>query len=404
MISRINDALGQAGARDVSVMAHTAHGGFTAIPATEARQLLEKETHDLEAGLNGLSFTLQQPLACVAILCGGLTLLSGVGLVYQRRLAARGMQSRELLLEAFLRGRRLLPFHLVATIVVHCVGVTALLLYEAMVFLHYQEHITRDGRMIIAFTFILLALFVLHGGTRVVIVLVRALWRPMADEPLPILGRIVTRAQAARLWSFVGEVAERIHADMPDVIVAGMDRGFFVTEYPLCLRSGTEVLKGRVLYLPLPYMAFLDAPEAESVIGHELAHFTGGDTVYGQRFAPAYESSIGDLKALKGHKVVGRFIFARLTTILAEIFLDSFGRAERFWSRKRELAADAAGAGVAGTKALASALLRLTALRPLVAEVLAKQWGSAEAARAVMGDVLGELRQHASGSKRIGSQ
>ena len=363
------------------------------VAVTLVRQRVQNAMRDLESGgLNSTTLGLQKPLATVTIACSALALLwSGLGLAYQRRAGAQAMRSREQLLAAFLRGKGLLPTYMVVMVVLLFGAAIALMLYELMPLLRHQHYSKNDMKLM--FVIVAFSAGLLYYSVKILIDVIRAARRPMVDEPVQVMGQVVTREQTPKLWAFVGKVAQRIGANMPDAIVVGLNEGFFVTEHPVQLVSGATVPKGRVLYLPLPYMAFMKASEVAAVIGHELGHFMGEDTVYSQRFSPIYTATIRHLNAVAGAQDDDggwRSLVTRPATIFGEMFLDGFHEAVRFWSRKRELAADAMGAQVAGAKAVAAALLRITALEPHVAEALAAHWDSA---RAVAGGVLGHVRQ-----------
>lgn len=363
------------------------------VPVTLVRAQLENAIRDLESGgLNSTTLGLQKPLAGTAIACSALALLwAGLGLTYQRRMGAQAMRSREQLLAAFLRGKQLLPTYMVVMVVLLFGAAIALMVYELMPILRHQRYSRGDMKMMFAIA--IFAILLLYYGVKVLIDVVRAARRPMVSQPLQVMGQLVTREQTPELWSFVGMVAQRAGAIMPDSIVVGLDEGFFVTEHAVRLANGADVPAGRVLYLPLPYMAFMNASEVAAVVGHELGHFIGEDTLYSQRFSPIYSATIHHIEAVGGAGAQDdgwRSMMTRPATIFGEMFLDSFHEAVRFWSRKRELAADAMGAQVAGARAVATSLLRIAALEPHVSEALAAHWDSGQS---VAGGVLGHVRQ-----------
>jgi Zn-dependent protease with chaperone function len=256
-----------------------------------------------------------------------------------------------------------------------------------------QQHYNRNEVKLVIVV-IVFAATLLYYGVKVLIDVIRAALRPLEIEPVRVMGQIVTRAQAPKLWAFVEKVAQRIGAGVPDNIVVGLDEGFFVTENAVRLYNETAVPKGRALYLPLPYMAFMSGLEVAAVVGHELGHFVGEDTLYSQRFAPIYAAAIRHIEAVAGDDNPNdsgwRSLATRPATIFGEMFLDSFHEAVRFWSRKRELAADAVGARAAGAQSVATSLLRIVALEPRVNEALAAQWDTGQT---VAGGVLGHVRQ-----------
>ena len=386
-IHELDAMLAKAGPKWASVYVKDKDG--RAVPATLVKSRLEGSVRELESSFSGATVGLQPPLALAAILCSLLALgWAGLGLAYQRRMGAQAMQSRELLLAAFLRGKKLLPAYMVVMVVLLFGAAIALMAVELMPLLRQQQHSRNDMKLML-YSVILCAILLFYS-IKILIDVIRVAGRPVVSEPLEVMGQTVTRTQTPALWSFVGQVAQRIRAEMPDIIVVGLNEGFFVTEHAVRLVNGTDVPKGRVLYLPLPYMAFMNSSEVAAVIGHELGHFMGEDTAYSQRFTPVYADAIRNLNAVVGTEDGFRSLVTRPATIFGEMFLDSFHRAVRFWSRKRELAADAVGAQVAGAKAVATSLLRITALEPHVAEALRAHWDSAQA---VAGGVLGHVRQ-----------
>ena len=357
------------------------------------KQRLQSGISELQSGgLQSTTRKLEPILASMTVLCSVLALLwAAVGMVYQRGLGKQALQSREQLLNAFLRGKKLLPSYMVVMVLLLFGAAIPLMLYELMPILRHQRYSSGDIKLMAIIA--IFAAVLLYYGFKVMRDVVRAARQPMALEPLHLMGQVVTREQTPKLWALVDKVAERVGAGGPDHIVVGLNEGFFVTEQALRLSNGVAVPHGRVLYLPLPYMAFLNVPEVAAVVGHELGHFVGEDTLYSQRFAPIYSSSIAHISAVAGAGLGDegwRSLVTRPATIFGEMFLDSFHEAVRFWSRQRELAADAVGAKVAGTKAVATSLLRITALAPHVEEALAAHWDSGTT---TAGGVLGHVRQ-----------
>jgi hypothetical protein len=119
--------------------------------------------------------------------------------------------------------------------------------------------------------------------------------------------------------------------------------------------------------------------ETAAIIGHELAHYAGGDTAYSQRFLPIY-AGVGrslDAVAERHRNSLG---LLGPSVRLGLFVMDRFHLAVRHWSRVREFAADAAGAAVTSPAASARALLRYGAVGPRIAETLDAAAGAPEAA------------------------
>jgi hypothetical protein len=316
--------------------------------------------------------------------------IGGFGLARIRAMGRAAMTSREALLRAFTSGRKLLPwlivgngfFVLVASAI--CLTLWTLLLGE------YGAHDRNNMKLVIAGGLGVLALIFM--AFKLIWTTYRSSRQLFEPEPLEAIGARIHENDAPALWAFVREVAGKARMAMPDHIVAGFDECFFVTESAVRLRDRETLPPGRTLYLPMPYMAFMGRDEAAAVIGHELAHFSGADTQYSQHFAPIYASAVKNLHMLHEADEGWLDLLIRPTRWLVEFFLDTFHLATRHWSRERELAADRAGASVAGARAIGLSLLRIGVLRPRVDEALERQSGK-NARGGILGQVIALVRQ-----------
>ena len=95
---------------------------------------------------------------------------------------------------------------------------------------------------------------------------------------------MITRAASPALWARVDGLCRRLGTQPVTHIVGGIDDNFFVTEHPVHL-TGHE-LTGRTLFVSLSLLKRLDKGEADAVLAHEMAHFSGGDTEYSKRTSP----------------------------------------------------------------------------------------------------------------------
>lgn len=208
----------------------------------------------------------------------------------------------------------------------------------------------------------------------------RVMLHMFESTPMPVLGQVVTPEQAPALWAYVRDLADQLGALAPEHIVLGMTEGFYVTSSDVNLLPSDTALKGRTLHVPMLYLGLLDRAETSAVIGHELAHFAGADTEYSQRFLPIYDGigrSLGVIgETMQQSDLLQRSIL-RPAFMLGIYFMERFDHAVNHWSRVRELAADAAGARLAGNIAAASALLRISAIDPLLQECVGTHVGHA---------------------------
>jgi Zn-dependent protease with chaperone function len=182
---------------------------------------------------------------------------------------------------------------------------------------------------------------------------------PFAMRPkIVVLGKAVSEVEQPRIWEFITDLAEGVGITRPHNIVLGLNPTFFVTEATLL--TPTKRLAGRTLYLSLPLCRTFSESELTAVIGHELGHFKGDDTLYSRRFYPIYRGTRDALAALeRNDSSVAAIVLALPAVALLEYLHDSFQLAERAVSRKRELAADQLGASLASPMELATALAKL---------------------------------------------
>lgn len=300
-----------------------------------------------------------------------LVLVAGAGL------GRAGRASRDVLVGGFSLVRRVLPPLLAAQVVLVTGSFTAAMLFEAGMLVRPGLG-TGEVKMLLIAAFAIGAILLAAG------IALRGLGRAMAafePDPLPIFGRPVSPAEAPGLWRLTEGLAERLGALKPDSVVVGLTGGFFVSAGPAVIEPGGETPTGRILYLPLPYLALLRGDEVAAIIGHELAHYAGGDTAYSQRFLPIYAGVGRSLDAVAaGH--AGSFGLLGTSLRLGMFVMERFHLAVRHWSRTREFAADAAGAGPTSPDAAARALLRTGAVSPRIVETLdaaAENPGSAPA-------------------------
>lgn len=112
---------------------------------------------------------------------------------------------------------------------------------------------------------------------------------------------------------------------------------------------------GRSLFVSLSVLRELDSPEATAVLAHEMAHFSGDDTVFSRRVSPLLARYDSYLFHLSGAATtVPVFHFMRCFRALFEI---SIGKN----SRTREFRADRIASELTSPHAITAALLRVTA-------------------------------------------
>lgn len=188
---------------------------------------------------------------------------------------------------------------------------------------------------------------------------VRLLLSFVRETPIEIDASPLYPHQAPELWSLVERVARDVGTEPPRNVLAGVNTAFFVTEGPL---SGAGApTAGRTLHLSIPLCRVLSKTELRAVIGHELAHFQGGDTEFSRVFSTLLRNGFNTLQAvIDAGQVGGAAAFPLLPAIwLLSFYLESFSEVEAEISRDRELSADAMGARVTTGRDMAVALAKL---------------------------------------------
>ena len=191
---------------------------------------------------------------------------------------------------------------------------------------------------------------VLAGGA-VLYAIVGIFRRPPRDTGIE--GELVGAEDAPTLWARVRECAGRLGTKPPDQIVAGIDANFFVTEAPLTL--GQRTLTGRSLFVSLPLLRILDQTEAAAVLGHELAHFSGGDTQSSARLGPKLVEYDHYCHLMRyGGATIMVFHLIYLYRVIFELAL-------RRDSRAREFRADRVAAKLVSPQAIVRSLVKIAA-------------------------------------------
>ena len=173
-------------------------------------------------------------------------------------------------------------------------------------------------------------------------------------------GELITAEDAPDLHKAIADVAGRLQTNVPKNVVVGLDPTFFVSTSRIQLEPAGHSLKGQTLYLSLPLLRLMSPDEAQSIIGHELGHFTGKDTIYSERFAPAFAGLARARHAVTTDEATSTWSLPIVVVI--DHLLGIFALPERRLSRDRELRADQIGARAGSPEALSSGLAKLSLL------------------------------------------
>ncbi|WP_274369805.1 M48 family metallopeptidase [Morganella morganii] len=346
--------------------------------------------------LNKYSSEITMILARVGISLGTvatgiLSLLSGAGAIYLCISSGRAARrSRDTLLKVFARCRKMLPFILTGQMTLVGLSIICVMAYEALWFAG-NFAMSGGGAKIMVFILISIVLiiwYIIKGLFKL-----RKSFTMFRSEPSDVAGHAVSREEAPGLWQWVDEIAAKVGTTPPDHIIAGMMECFYVTSHRIMLNEN-QLIEGKTLYFPLLYSALLNREEASAVIGHELGHFTGEDTTYSLNFAPIYAGMSHSI-SLVANEVEDYYskVIMSPSVYLGIFFLEQFDFAVSHWSRIRELEADNAGASVSSPAAVASSLLRISAVSEVISETLGELYEGTLKTDDLLPVVMARLRE-----------
>lgn len=278
-------------------------------------------------------------LACAGAAAAGLALI----LVFS--LASLATGANRVLLSFVFPGLSFLGLVLVAGLVITQIGIIAATAYFAEAHWLGQVHVT-----------ILLGLAAI-GALLGLGILWRTLrmFRPAVGA---VVGVPLSAIEQPRLALLVQQIAKTTNARMPDNIVLGLDPNFFATTAPMHTPTSRRLLTGQTLYLSLPLMRVLSLDEVKAVVGHELAHFSGSDTIYSRHFAPIYRGLEEAAQAADEHKKYDKNPLLMPARLFLRFMIDCFSRNAAKSSRSRELRADQIGSGASTPADLGYALIK----------------------------------------------
>ena len=197
-------------------------------------------------------------------------------------------------------------------------------------------------------------LILIAGGLAVVgiIAVVRAIFKK-SDLTFDVEGALLSPEGAPRFYDELKAICHKVDTAPPDQVLVGIDDNFFVTEVPV--RVNGKLLGGRTLFASLSLLKQMHVAEADGVLAHELAHFSGSDTFYSKKIAPLLAAYQRYLEALY-QGGIGRVVFYFMHCFRS-LFELSLGKR----SREREFRADRIAAEITSPRDVAGALLRTTA-------------------------------------------
>ncbi|MCA9092558.1 MAG: M48 family metalloprotease [Planctomycetaceae bacterium] len=164
-------------------------------------------------------------------------------------------------------------------------------------------------------------------------------------------GELYEEDLSSPLHQELNAICAKVGTAPPDHVILGIDDNFFVTENPTIVNG--RKLTGRTLFLSLALLKHLNGAEAEAILAHEMAHYSGQDTLYSRKITPLLIRYAHYLQALQLNPLtLPIFYFMHAFRALYEVSLSRM-------SRKREFRADKISAEVSSPINFAQALIRI---------------------------------------------
>ncbi len=185
-----------------------------------------------------------------------------------------------------------------------------------------------------------------------VFLIIKAIFKRIDLAPR-VDGMLLTEGMAPRFWAHVRDMCRTLGTMPPTQIVVGVDDNFFVTETPIVI--GDNRVEGRSLFVSFSLLKFMEKEEADAVLAHEMAHFSGDDTLYTKKMSPLlarYSEYLGALYAGGLSRPIFHFML---------FFWGLFQLSINRMSRQREFRADQIAANATSPAHMGRALLKVVA-------------------------------------------
>ena len=130
--------------------------------------------------------------------------------------------------------------------------------------------------------YLILIIFLIGGSLAGLQVILSVIYNfSKSSTPLKVHGNILKSSEQPKFYSLIKDLSKKINSPMPDNIIFTSDIDFYVTSYDVNVSNYKEekILKGNSLCVPFIMFKILTIDELTGIIGHELAHFSGKDTL-----------------------------------------------------------------------------------------------------------------------------
>ncbi len=199
------------------------------------------------------------------------------------------------------------------------------------------------------------------AGAAGVFSVVRAVIESRKGASVRVPALRVSRSHAAGIWDLISKISRGLKTPMPKNLILELGTDVFVVDG--VVHTYDFSLTGRTLCISAPLLRVLKVAEFEAVLSHEMAHFTGDDTLYSHYFYPVYRGSARAVSALhaEASESAWKLFILFVPMALVAGFCRLFTHIEKKISRTRELRADAIAAETSGPETMVQALTKLHA-------------------------------------------
>ena len=170
---------------------------------------------------------------------------------------------------------------------------------------------------------------------------------------IPVIGVVLNNKDHSEIFNFIKNISKSIKSKDPKNIVVSMSTDFYAISKDINVFNGVNevLLKDETIHISLPFLRILTMKELEGIIGHELGHFEGDDTLYAIKFAPIYRrlnQQFLELEKFFEKKENTKSLFIKLAVYPIILLFNEFTRKEEKISKAQELKADNFGVKTSG--------------------------------------------------------
>lgn len=188
--------------------------------------------------------------------------------------------------------------------------------------------------------------------------------RMLEPDPLHVTGILLEKQDMPDLFARVSRIAARLKSREPERIILGIEPTAYVANVAIKLRGVGDLPVAETLYLSTPALRMLSEAELDALIGHELGHFRGADVEFSTRFSPSLRSLAIAAEAVAADEDDDDSASLALLPALGllSFMLYTISRIVNRIRRQREFVADQASLEVSNPQAIASLLVKFSAL------------------------------------------